>query len=96
MEEWQIQVLNAMMTESRVNFLETLTESPLVDLLPSLSSSARVLASSESFASVLLKVIAALKQNRSTRVYNELATIVQQNSTFNKQALMNALKNMGS
>ncbi|XP_034237629.1 uncharacterized protein LOC117643081 isoform X2 [Thrips palmi] len=96
-EEWRISVLNCILSKARPSSLEGKAESSLlIGLLPILTASSRALSTSELFASLLLKVIPALKCCSSTRVHGELATIVQENKSFNKKALSDALKSLGS
>lgn len=92
-EEWRISILNCLLSKVRPSILESKAESSsLIDLLPMLTASSRALSTSELFASLLLKIIPALKCCTSTRVHGELASIVQENRSFNKKALSDALK----
>lgn len=96
-EEWRISVLNCLLSKVRPSTLEGKAESsPLLDLLPILAASSRALSTSELFASLLLKVIHALKYSNSSRLHGELMTIVQDNKSFNKKALSDAVKCLGS
>lgn len=91
MQEWEVEVLNCILSGGRAHTFDSKLESPLLDLLPLLSSSARSLSKSESFATLLLKIIPAMKRNPHTRSISELSVIVQLISSFNKQALLDAL-----
>ncbi|KAJ1524452.1 hypothetical protein ONE63_010949 [Megalurothrips usitatus] len=91
----RISVLSCLVSGVRTGVLEMKTESPLLDLLPTLAASARELSASEPFASLLLKVINSFKALSSPQINSTLVAIVQQNNSFNKQALINAVKALG-
>lgn len=92
LEELKILVLICFMSTSGVDDIVLKTDSPLLKLLPVLSLSARALSANESFASLILRIIPALRCSTSPQVQNEITAIVQQSASFNKQAMLNALK----